>query len=496
MSRYIKGIASDMPEALRGKEAVVRSDYYDIEKAWVNDDGVLCVEFADLGTLQAWNRAWRQRWNKCNNMLEALHFDTASYKRELYLYDTDDYGVCDDCGRIVKKGDLTMVKGGNRVCQDCLDESYSYCEHCDTWYPCDDMVEIHTDTYGRCDHSYWVCPDCADEVAHECESCGKWYANEVCRLGADNEWYCDYCWDDEFVTCCECGEILWRDDAYYDEDSDRWYCEGCYNECCRNGVRSYHNNPRRVYHAADHDIAGENRYIGTEIETEKGNYQKRIEITQNYGNDEEDIYQMHDGSLDSSGIECITQPMTKMYWDAFDFEGWMAALTEAGTCSHDTDDCGLHVHLSRTWLGTDSSDEQAVLVARMRQFIADNQPMVERFARREACRWCVYSKTFEKCDKEHYAKNVRKDLHKKKGYSGDRYQSVNNENRDTVEFRIFRGTLKPNTYRASVEFCLRTVDYITTHEDGEETWHEFVTYKPLPQSMETYMQERNMQTTF
>lgn len=489
--RYIKGIASDIPEVWRGKEVVVMSDYYDIEKAWVNERGILCVEFADLDTLQAWNRAWHTRLNKQATMLQTMRFETAVYQQQLYLYDTDDYGVCDDCGEVVKSDELTMVSGGDRVCDDCLND-YSYCEHCDTWHDNDDMVEIHTDTYHSCDHPYYVCRDCAEEVAHRCEHCGDWYEKQCCRLGADGEWYCEDYWDENFVTCEECGEILWRDDAYYDENNGCWYCEDCWDKQGRGGVRSYHHNPERVYHDTAHDMAGENRYIGTEIETEKGDYQKRIEITQQYGNDEDDIYQMHDGSLDNSGIECITQPMTKAYWDAFDFEGWMAALSDAGARSHDTDDCGLHVHLSRTWLGTDDLDEQAVLVARMRQFIADNQPLVERFARREANRWCSYTKTFDKRYKEHYAKDVRKDMHKKKGYSHDRYQSVNNNNEDTIEFRIFRGTLKANTYRASVEFCLRLVDYIATHEDGTETWQEFLSYKPLPDTMTTYLHERRL----
>ncbi len=493
--RYIKGIASDMPEVWRGREAVVKSDYFDIKKAWVNDNGVLCVEFNDIDTLQEWNKAWRTRREKHASMLQTMRFDTAVYQQQIYLFDTDDYGVCDKCGEVVKVSELTTVSDGDRVCECCLEDNYSYCGVCDTWHHCDDMVEIHTDTYGSCDNPYYVCENCAEEVARRCECCDNWYEKRCCRLGADDNWYCEDCWEGKFVTCEDCGEILWRDDAYFDENSDNYYCECCYNQHV-GSVRSYHNNPAREFHVADNDMALENRYIGTEIETEKGDYNRRKEITREYGHEESDIYQMRDGSLDSSGIECITQPMTKLYWDAFDFEGWMTALSNAGACSHDTDDCGLHVHLSRTWLGTDNQDEQAVLVARMRQFIADNQPQVEQFARREANRWCEYSKTFVKCDKEKFTSAERKDLHKKKGYSGDRYQSVNNENRDTIEFRIFRGTLRANTYRASVEFCLRMVDYIATHEDGTETWQEFITYKPLPVSMENYMKERYMQTTF
>ena len=113
--RYIKGIASDMPEVWRGRDVVVKSDYYDIEKAWVNDKGVLCVEFNDIDTLQEWNKAWRTRPEKHASMLQTMRFSTAVYQQQLYLFDTDDYGVCYDCGEVVQDTALTMVSGGDRV---------------------------------------------------------------------------------------------------------------------------------------------------------------------------------------------------------------------------------------------------------------------------------------------------------------------------------------------------------------------------------------------
>ena len=89
-------------------------------------------------------------------------------------------------------------------------------------------------------------------------------------------------------------------------------------------------------------------------------------------------------------------------------------------------------------------------------------------------------------------KEERKEEHRKKGHSGSRYQSVNNENSATIEFRIFKGTLIANTYRAAVEFCLRLVDYIITHEEGTETLYDFLHYKPLPESMSKYMAQRHI----
>ncbi len=130
----------------------------------------------------------------------------------------------------------------------------------------------------------------------------------------------------------------------------------------------------------------------------------------------------------------------------------------------------------------------------MRQFIADNQSKVERFARRSANHWCEYTRSLYDSEKVSYDKEERLNKHKECGKKGGRYQSVNNQNYATIEFRIFKGTLNPVTYRASVEFCLRLVDYVTTHEEGTEKWEDFVSYKPLPATMRDYMLRRSLLT--
>lgn len=482
--KYIKCIAKGF---VSFDNVVVLDDTVSIEKAWINEKGWLCVQFSHLDDLQYINRLKRR--SHCPTLTAmgyGIKEDMSS--STLYIYDTDDYSICENCGKPFRNYDMTEVHGGGMVCEKCLND-YCYCEHCDEYCHEDDIVEIHTDTYYRADRPYYVCKDCASDVAFQCEKCGDWYEKSCCREGADGYYYCEDCFSDLFEVCSECGCVMWRDDACYSEEDDCYYCEDCYES--HDVVRRYHNNPDRVYHLAETDDPDTLLFIGTEVETECGDREKRIAITKEYGDDEEYIYQMHDGSLESDGIECITQPMTKAFWDAFDFEGWMAELSDAGARSHDTSDCGLHVHLSREWLRTYDDDEQAVLVARMRQFIADNQPQVERFARRSANHWCEYTKTFDKGE-DRGTKEEVKDKHKKKGKGGNRYQSVNNENRNTIEFRIFRGTLKANTYRASVEFCLRLVDYVLTKEDGTETWQDFLEYKPLPASMEQYLMERGL----
>lgn len=55
----------------------------------------------------------------------------------------------------------------------------------------------------------------------------------------------------------------------------------------------------------------------------------------------------------------------------------------------------------------------------------------------------------------------------KKGGHGGRYTCVNLQNRNTVEFRMFRGTLKPNTIFATLELLDRICDLAICLSDEE-----------------------------
>lgn len=511
---YKKRIAKVDATLYGGKSLEVLSDDYQINEAYIDAKGQVIMEFENLDDLQRWNKNVRTSvrmayaWKNKIRRTEQCNFPEGNYKHPLYgndfdlhltcygtsyLYDTDDYALCCDCGDVYYKNEMHLVDD-EWVCDSCIEDGYSFCEKCGTYHRDSDMVEMHTRNYGGSDNPYWVCEDCARSIGYCCNACGEWYEEDCMYRGADGELYCVDCYEDRFTACEDCGEVIWRDEAVWIDDC--CYCEECARDHEHEGIRSYHDNPRlRKHYLGDEEHT--EMFIGTEVETEgkdgdEDTLDERIEITKNYGEDEDCIYQMHDGSLDESGIECITQPMSKAFWDAFDFEGWMKELRGANAISHDSSHCGLHVHLSREWMLTDDRDKQAIYVARMRQFIADNQEWVEKFCRRGANHWCAYSKTFDKYESKPTDKKEREEKHKASGKQGDRYQSVNNTNSATIEFRIFRGTLIPNTYRAAVEFCLRLVDYIITHEDGTETLYDFLHYKPLPESMSSYMAQRHI----
>lgn len=411
-----------------------------------------------------------------------------------YLYDTSDYGICEGYD---KPYENIIEVDGHSYSRDWLKESDDYflCEHCNEWHKTDEENTVYVDGYEE----YW-CDDCTNEDATCCEDCGRYFHNDDVISVNDGSYYvCNRCRrNGDYYECYECGNI-YDYDHFEEGDDGEYYCESCINNHQSQIVHTYHNGPDFVFHTSykDEDDYGEcKKYIGTEVETEKGDYEERKDFTYEFGEEEEYIYQMKDGSLDSDGIECITMPMSYNFWKEYDFEGWMQGLVERGARAHDTENCGLHVHLSREWIndGGKYDEYQLAIVGRIRQFISDNAEVIKRFARRGEERWCAYSKPFsDKKELEGLSTDeVNKKFAEKANDVTDRYQALNNKNSKTIEFRIFKGTLNPETYRASVEFCLRLVDYIKSHCDVTVSWEDFLSYKPLPDSMYSYMKRRNI----
>jgi hypothetical protein len=396
--------------------------------------------------------------------LEELEEYVATLERDgKRMYDPDDFFVCEFCGDIVD-GESFSTNDYDKVCEDCLYDNYSLCERCEEYHRNDSIVHIE-DT-----NEYW-CDECADNYAYQCEDCGGWVRNNY-YVTADSRYICESCREENYVYCYGCDELIHINDV--ELINDEYYCSCCASEL--SPLRSYHHNPATVFN----EIEGEttDKYIGCEIETEQGDFDERCEITAEYGNDESFIYQMKDGSLNEDGIECITQPMSKKFFDQFDFEGWFKELRGAGARSHNTENCGLHIHLSRTWFGNDQEEQERIAGVCI-MLMGTMQEELKKFARRSCECWCEYEKDYK-------ASSLNEFKEKTKRKNSCRYRALNTATSTgkTYEFRIFRGTLNPETFRASVDLCIRLVEYAKYIDKRNNyksiSWDNFLKFKKLP----------------
>lgn len=135
---------------------------------------------------------------------------------------------CDGCGHGYHEDDLYEVRDslGARiqVCEDCRDEYYTYCEHCDEYWP-NDCTTRMGDVY--------YCDSCRDELCERCESCREWYRRDDMYLAHNNGdlfWVCEDCLYDFYSCCDECSEPYHNDDiqnVYKANGSECYVCDDC-----------------------------------------------------------------------------------------------------------------------------------------------------------------------------------------------------------------------------------------------------------------------------
>lgn len=83
-------------------------------------------------------------------------------------------------------------------------------------------------------------------------------------------------------------------------------------------------------------------------------------------------------------------------------------------------------------------------------------------------------------------------------YSDDKYVALNTQHADTFELRIFKGTLKYNTYIATLQFVSNLANIAkectSLSKVQQVTFEDIVNYKRYNE-LDTYLKERNLAQT-
>ena len=330
-----------------------------------------------------------------------------------------------------------------------------------------------------------LCPECLARETLVCSHCWERIWN-VDNCGTLSMPLCQNCYDEHYTSCTECGRIINREDAYYEDGADEPYCYRCYESGREHDyIEDYCYKPEPIFYG------GGKRYFGVELEVDNGG-----EVDDNAaavmrignGNGLEHIYCKHDGSL-SEGFEIVTHPMTLDYH--INEMPWKSVLTRLKTLhylSHQAGTCGLHIHVNRTSLG-ETYDTQEETIARILFFFEKHWEELLKFSRRT-------NRQLEQWAARYGYKDRPREIldHAKSGGNNGRYSCVNLYNSNTIEFRIFRGTLKLNTIKATLQLVNRICDVAFSMSDEEiknMSWTTFVSGCVEPELIE-YLKERRI----
>lgn len=319
-----------------------------------------------------------------------------------------------------------------------------------------------------------MCEHCFDEETTICDNCGQriWESDSE---GDSNHTLCSHCYEYSYTTCENCGRLIHNDDAYYDDDEDYPYCHECYQKLQDKAIKNYSYKPEPIFYGSG------NLFYGVELEIDKGgeeesNAQILIDIANTNG---QKLYCKHDGST-NDGFEIVSHPMSLDYH--INNMNWLNVFEKAVQMdyrSHNTSTCGLHIHCSRSAFGKDY-DEQERAIGRVVFFVERYWNELVKFSRRtleNLNHWAAKYATISDTTEETYQKAKDKRM--------GRYVAVNLENYNTIEFRLFRGTLRYKTFIATLqlvdEICYWAIN-LSDKGMEELSWSDFVAKIPPKKS--------------
>jgi hypothetical protein len=348
---------------------------------------------------------------------------------------------CTLCGGFAN-ADAVDESGACEVCQ----ASTICCEWCGDTFNSNIRGAILTD-------EGMICMSCARNSCH-CEGCDN-------RVSLDEVRECD----------CGCGNM---------------YCDYCRDNGCPNeGEPNIHGHE----YVPDLQFYGDGPlFMGVELEVDCG-YDADPLIDTVGGEDQ--AWLKGDGSLSPRGIEIVSHPATLDYHKTkFPWKELIRAARDGGYTSHDAGNCGLHVHISRLGLG-DSYEKRDLALSNLMVLFYRHWKELTKFSRRQPGQlssWAMGNHLYKEGVNLRMTKH---DLDNCKSGSR-RYVAINCSNRNTIEFRMFRGTLRYGTLMATLEL----VDLMTAIATSSRTSDLYRTtwkgirraaygYEFLPEYLET-----------
>ena len=268
-----------------------------------------------------------------------------------------------------------------------------------------------------------------------------------------------YLRDDTYI-CAECERVLSPEHAY--EYDGEIYCHCCYDE-------NKSSSPIKGYH----ETKGSLKF--KDLEEESPEYYRGLEVEIEIKTDiSEEVLEVlrkadpslfrfeEDGSLET-GFEIITAPMSQFFWDEVGFSRLEKLINDLKNVSNprawDTGRCGLHIHFNKKEI---SREAQNVL----KKFMVENHKFIEKVSGRDEFGYC------RKPTYDDYEYDINGDI-----YNYSRYLTLN-FTEETLEFRFWRGTLKTENIKASVQLTedlIRFAEFASEH-DIEPSETNFIKY--------------------
>ena len=217
--------------------------------------------------------------------------------------------------------------------------------------------------------------------------------------------------------------------------------------------------PKYIKHFMPGESEDTTLLLGAEIEVGGNNHvtsdndknstvKKCIQIINGSDSDEENlIYSTHDSTVQ---IEFDTMPCSlEFHKNKMNYREMFEYLDKEGYKGHDCETAGLHIHANRSYLGK-SRISQELVISKILYILEKFNDEICVIARRD--------NDYSEFAGEKQNEDSIVELYGKYKDKGKR-AALNLQHKDTIEFRMFKSTLKYETFILTLEFVKDIIDY-------------------------------------
>lgn len=247
--------------------------------------------------------------------------------------------------------------------------------------------------------------------------------------------------------------------TFNNSEWDREFIDNIIPNKSKTYIHQFNYVPKYIKHFMPGESEDTTLLLGAEIEVGGNNnissdndknstVKKCIQIMNGSDSDEENlIYSTHDSTVQ---IEFDTMPCSlEFHKNKMNYREMFEYLDKEGYKGHDCETAGLHIHANRSYLGK-SRISQELVISKILYILEKFNDEICVIARRD--------NDYSEFAGEKQNEDSIVELYGKYKDKGKR-AALNLQHKDTIEFRMFKSTLKYETFILTLEFVKDIIDY-------------------------------------
>lgn len=247
--------------------------------------------------------------------------------------------------------------------------------------------------------------------------------------------------------------------TFNNSEWDREFIDNIIPNKSKTYIHQFNYVPKYIKHFMPGELEDTTLLLGAEIEVGGNNnissdndknstVKKCIQIMNGSDSDEENlIYSTHDSTVQ---IEFDTMPCSlEFHKNKMNYREMFEYLDKEGYKGHDCETAGLHIHANRSYLGK-SRISQELVISKILYILEKFNDEICVIARRD--------NDYSEFAGEKQNEDSIVELYGKYKDKGKR-AALNLQHKDTIEFRMFKSTLKYETFILTLEFVKDIIDY-------------------------------------